>query len=249
MRDYNINGAPLAFLSILDIRMEEEIGEHGIMEITGYIEDSKEEEYLSLLTGDVWEKVEMVGKDGGREILFWGIVTDFSIHSEYHQKQMTLRLTTGSWLMDQKKHLRSYQNSNITYEQIFRSIGREYPDADIVFRSSLEDAAGNLVLQYYETDWQFLKRLAGRKHKFLTAESHIKGIKLTYDLPVGRKAEFPENQKYTVKKELDDYRRRKSSGLSSLYEEDALVYIVQCRDNHRIGDFMIIQGKNCTFTK
>lgn len=243
MRDYNINGAPLAFLSILDIRMEEEIGEHGIMEITGYIEDSKEEEYLSLLTGDVWEKVEMVGKDGEREILFWGIVTDFSIHSEYHQKQMNLRLTTGSWLMDQKKHLRSYQNSNITYEQIFRSTGREYPDADIELRSSLEDAAGNLVLQYYETDWQFLKRLASRKHRFLTAEPHIKGIKLIYDLPVGREVEFPEHQKYTVKKELDEYRRRKSSGLSSLHEEDALVYIVQCRDNHRIGDSMIIQGK------
>ena len=243
MRDYNINTAPLSFLSILDIQMKEEIGEHGVMTITGYIEDEAEQEYLSLLTGDVWERVEKVGKDGEREILFWGIVTDFSIHSEYHQKQMTLKLATGSWLMDQEKHLRSYQDSNITYEQIFRSISKGYLDADIIFRSSLEDTIGKLVLQYYETDWQFLKRLASRKNKFLTAHSHMKGIKFTYDLPIGQKTEFPAHHKYTVKKELDEYRHRKNSGLASLHEEDALVYIVQCRDNHRIGDSMTIQGK------
>lgn len=243
MRDYNINTAPLAFLSILDIRVEEEIGEHGVLTITGYIEDEAEEKYLSLLTGDVWEKVEIVGKDGEREILFWGIVTDFSINSEYHQKQMTLKLATGSWLMDQEKHLKSYQDSSITYEQIFRSVGREYSDVDIIFGSSLAETAGKLVLQYYETDWQFLKRLASRKHKFLTADSKIKGIRFTYDLPAGQKAEFPEHQKYTVRKELDEYRRKKNSGLSSLHEDDALVYIVQCREYYRIGDAMIIHGR------
>ena len=243
MRDYNIAAAPLTFLSVLDIQMKEEVGEHGVMTITGYIEDEAEEEYLWLLTGDVWEKIEKVGKDGERETLFWGIVTDFSIDAGYHQKQMTLKLATGSWLMDQEKHLRSYQDSSVTYEQIFRLISRGYPDADIIFNSSLEDAAGNLVLQYYETDWQFLRRLASRKHKFLTPESRIKGTKFTYDLPVGQRVEFPEHQKYTVKKELDEYRRKKNSGLSPLYEYDFLVYIVQCRDNHRIGDYMTIMGR------
>lgn len=243
MKDYNISTAPLAFLSILDIRIKEEAGEHGVMTITGYIEDEDEKKYLSLLTGDVWEKVEKVGKDGEREILFWGIITDFSIEAGYHQKQMTLKLSSGSWLMDQEKHLRTFQDGTITYEQIFRQISGEYPDADVVFNSSLADAEGKLILQYYETDWQFLKRLASRKHKFLAAESGIKGIKFHYGLPAGQVAEFPEHQKYTVRKELDEYRRRKSSGLSSLYEEDALVYIVQCRDNHRIGDSMTIHGR------
>lgn len=243
MRDYNIDATPLAFLSILDIRIEEKIGEHGVMTITGYIEDEAEEKYLSLLTGDVWEKIEMVGKDGEREILFWGIVTDFSINSEYHQKQLTLKLASGSWLMDQEEHIRSYQDSAITYEQIFRSIGKSYPDADIKFSSSLEEAEGKLILQYYETDWQFLKRLASRKNKFLTADSRAKGIRFTYGLPIGQSAEFPEHQKYTVRKELDEYRRRKNSGLPSLHEDDALIYIVQCRDHHRIGDSMIIHGR------
>ena len=57
MKEYYILTEPLAFLSIQDIRMREEIGEHGTLTVTGYIEDEKEEEYLARLIGEVWEKV------------------------------------------------------------------------------------------------------------------------------------------------------------------------------------------------
>ena len=243
MKDYNIFSAPLTFLSIQEIQMKEEVNEHGTMTITGFIEDEMEENYLHLLTGDVWERVEKVGKDGERQTLFWGIVTDFSINSEYHQKQMTLKISSGSWLLDQEKHFRTYQDSTVTYEDIFRKISGGYPDADVRFNSSLADAEGKLILQYYETDWQFLKRLASRKHKFLTAESCMKGAKFSFDLPKGQKAEIPEHKKYMVKKELEEYRRKKNRGLTSLHEEDSLVYMVTCRENHRLGDCMTIQGR------
>ena len=37
MKDYNILASPLTFLSILDVQMEEKIGEHGRLIIEGYI--------------------------------------------------------------------------------------------------------------------------------------------------------------------------------------------------------------------
>ena len=37
MRDYNIAASPLSFLSVLDIQMKEEVGEHGVLTITGYM--------------------------------------------------------------------------------------------------------------------------------------------------------------------------------------------------------------------
>ena len=249
MKDYNIFSTPLTFLSIQEIQMKEEVNEHGTLTITGFIEDEMEENYLHLLTGDVWERVEKVGKDGERQTLFWGIVTDFSINSEYHQKQMTLKISSGSWLLDQEKHFRTYQDSTVTYEDIFRKISGGYPDADVRFNSSLADAEGKLILQYYETDWQFLKRLASRKHKFLTAESCMKGAIFSFDLPKGQKAEIQEHKKYMVKKELEEYRRKKSGGLTSLHEEDSLVYMVTCRENHRLGDCMTIQGRTLSIYK
>lgn len=243
MRDYNIQTEPFTFLAILEIQKQEEINEHGKMTITGFIEDEKEEEYLRMLKGEVWEKVEAAGRDGETEILFWGIVTDFSVELINNQKKMTLEITTGSCLMDQARHLRSFQNDSITYKQIFQSIIREYENSGMIYNSPLDIAAGELVLQYDETDWDFLKRLAGRNHTCLAAESRSKGTKLFYDMPEGKEFRFDEHKKYTVKKDLGLYRSKKNSGLVELKETDCLTYIVPSREDHRIGDFIMVQGR------
>ena len=60
MKEYNISAQPISFLSIQELRMEEEIGEHGKLKMEGYIADEMEEKYLALLAGDVWELRKMV---------------------------------------------------------------------------------------------------------------------------------------------------------------------------------------------
>ena len=45
-----------------------------------------------------------------------------------------------------------------------------------------EEKTGELVLQYYETDWEFLKRIASRRHQFLVPDPQTMGIKLSYAL-------------------------------------------------------------------
>ncbi len=65
--------------------------------------------------------------------------------------------------MDREEHLRSYQDGFKTYQQIFSEIATGYQESRVSFYSPLGDAEGKLILQYYETDWQFLKRLASRK--------------------------------------------------------------------------------------
>ena len=95
MREYNIVTSPISFLAILEMRKEEEINRHGKMTVTGYISDDSEEKYLRLLTGEVWEKIEAVGETGDMDILYWGVVTDFSIEQINDQKKLTLEITTG----------------------------------------------------------------------------------------------------------------------------------------------------------
>lgn len=242
MKDYNIRTEPVTFLAVLELQKEEEINEHGRMTITGYIEDEAEAEYMEMLSREVWEKVEAVGKDGETDTLFWGVVTDFSIELLNNQKKMTLEITTGSSLMDEKEHLRSYQDKGIAYHQIFQDITGEYAGGGVIFNSSLEDAAGELILQYYETDWKFLQRLASRKNKFLAAESRIKGTKFFYDLPKGKEFKLDEG-KYTLKKNVNEYRKKKNNGLTGISEEHFLTYVLPCRENHKIGDYILLQGR------
>ena len=105
MKEYNLKTEPLQFIEIRELKVSREINEHGTAVISGYIADQDEEIYVKQLTGDVWEKIEEVGKDGEAQILFWGIVTGFSVESMKDQKKMTLEITTGTCFMDLKTSL------------------------------------------------------------------------------------------------------------------------------------------------
>ena len=248
MREYNITTAPVAFLDILELRQEEEINQHGRMIISGHISDDQEEEYLGLLTGKVWETVQAVGMDGEVKTLFTGIVTDFSVSVLNDQRKLTLELMTGSILMDEKKHFRSYQDPSVTYEQIFRETAAGYADSSVSFSKPYSEAPGELVLQYEETDWDFLKRLAGRSHQFLVPDSRMKGVRIYYSIPQGMPFEIPAGSRYTIRKDLGGYRNKICQGMA-VSEADCMEYIIQCREPHRIGDYTSLYGMKCYIFK
>lgn len=241
MREYNIITSPVAFLDILELRQEEEINRHGRMVISGHISDEQEEECLGLLTGEVWELVQAVGMDGEIRTLFTGIVSDFSISMADGQRRLTLELMTGSSLMDKKKHFRSYQDPAVAYEQIFREIMSGYTDSAVSFSRPYSEASGELILQYEETDWDFLKRLAGRKHQFLVPDSRMKGVRVNYSIPQGEPFEIPAGSRYTVRKDLSGYQDKLCRGMA-VSEADCTEYIIQCREPHRIGDCTSLYG-------
>lgn len=243
MREYRIQTEPLTFLAVLELQKREEINTHGQLKITGYIEDEAEEEYLRILSGEVWEKIEAVGKDGETDTLFWGIVTEFSIELINNQKKMTLELAAGSCLLDDKKHLRSYQDEAMAYKQIFQSIIGEYRENGLICSSPLDEITGELVLQYYETDWGFLQRLASRRNSYLVPESRIRGTKLYHGLPAGEEFEFTDNKKYTIKKNINEYRKKRNGGLGRMSEADVITYVLPYRENHKIGDYVLIEGR------
>lgn len=110
--------------------------------------------------------------------LFAGIVTDFSFSTINDQKKLTLELATGSILMDEKKHFRSFQDPSATYEQIFKKIMTGYTGSNVSFSKPYQETEGALILQYSETDWDFLKRLASRNNEFLVPDSRTKGVRI-----------------------------------------------------------------------
>ncbi|MGB8451722.1 MAG: contractile injection system protein, VgrG/Pvc8 family [Anaerocolumna sp.] len=242
MKEYNLKTEPLQFIEIRELKVSKEINEHGTAVISGYIADKDEDIYINQLTGDVWEKIEEIGKDGEVQTLFWGIVTGFSIESMKDQKKMTLEITTGTCFMDLKPHFRTFQDNTVTYEKIFKQITGTYENSGLIKTRPLTDATGKLVLQHRETDWEFLKRMAARFHSFLVPSNRTWGVKYFYDLPRGERYELADHLKYAVKKDLGDYRRKRNQGLSKMPEGACLEYILQSREEYQIGDQLTVNG-------
>ena len=242
MKEYNLKTGPIQFIEVRELMVNRQINEHGTAVVSGYIADEDEDTYLKQLTGDVWEKIEEVGEKGDVQTLFWGVVTGFSVERVNDQKKMTLELTTGTYFMDLKSHFRTFQDGTVTYEAIFGQITGSYENSGIIKNRPLTDKTGKLVLQHRETDWEFLKRIAAGFHSFLVPSTRINGVKYFYDLPKGESYELPKFAKYAVKKNLMDYQKKRSQGLTQMRESSCLEYVIQSREDYQIGDQISIDG-------
>lgn len=242
MREYNLRTEPLAFIDIRELMVSQQINEHGTAIVCGYIEDEQEEEYVRLLAKDVWEKIEVIGADGEAETLFWGLVIGFTIEETFGHKSMTLELVTGTYLMDLKTHFRTFQDGSMTYEAIYQQLTETYADSDFIKNGSLETPIKGMVLQHKETDWELLKRLSGRHHSFLVPAVRVQGTKYFYGLPKPGKREFSKSARYTVKKDMGDYQRKRNRGLWELNESSCMEYIVESRECGQLGDQVDING-------
>lgn len=243
MKEYNIQTEPLAFIAIRGLEIHRKINEHGTARIEGYISDEDEEDYVKQLMESVWERIDAVGRDGENQTLFWGLVTGFSIQRENHQKRMVLEITTGTYLMDLTPHFRTFQNKAVTYGEIFQMLTETYENPGLIKNRPLTDPVGGLVIQYQETDWEFLKRLAGRHHSFLVPSTTIYGVKYFYDLPKGVSLEIPEGIRYTLRKDVGCYLKKRGRGLTGLREAACMEYIIKCRDNYSLGDQVTVNGQ------
>lgn len=94
------------------------------------------------------------------KIFFQGVVTN--INAKLKGALYYLEITANSWTLelDREKKTRSFSKPNLKYAELFKQIESEYPKAVISDVITESTQLGGLVLQYQETDWQFLKRIA-----------------------------------------------------------------------------------------
>lgn len=76
--------------------------------------------------------------------------------------------------MDREKPSRSFQNAKMTFQELAQEILANYKDADLIYAAAGK-AVGSLIVQYEETDWEFLQRVLSRE-----------GIMITPGLPTAR---------------------------------------------------------------
>lgn len=134
--------------------LEERPGEHGHAEAAGRaLHGAVCGEALQGRTVSVREKA-------GRRVLFSGIVEAVHGCEENGYHTVRLELYSGSRRLDLEKKSGSWQDTSMSYGRL---VGQAAGEAGAVWPESLDGAAiGFPVIQYGETDWAFIKRMASR---------------------------------------------------------------------------------------
>ena len=96
-------------------------------------------------------------------------------------------------------------------------------------------------MQYRETDWEFLKRLASLHNRYIVSDALQKGCCYT----VGLKEGIEQNRKspdITLALDACEYQQKVRNGVKDLQMTDMLTLSVTDREIYQLGDFMIYEG-------
>ena len=121
--------------------------------------------------------------EGEERAIYSGIVQRAESQEENGYRLLRLELGSGSLLMDMEKEKRTFQDISMTYGQVITQIASEDGMMAVYPRLLDETAIGFPVIQYRETDWAFIRRLASRFGMAVYPETTLGGGKLTVDLP------------------------------------------------------------------
>lgn len=233
MRETTVKVDPFVFVSLEEIEIDQKVNEHaravvyGLLDST-HIDGCREK----LLEDDLWVKL-WASSDERTEILFCGIVKAYGLYHKASLYHLRLELASGTYLMDQKQHIRIFQEEQKTYKKMYGVITRGYPQNGIISGKGAERAVKDLVVQYKETDWEFADRLAADSGEFLIPEVLTAGIRYFTKFPKRETVVLPETERY------GRYKKRLIQGM----EKSAEALCFMSREIHHMGDQVMVDGR------
>ena len=129
------------------------------------------------------EQVELSSQDeeGRQESLFSGLIDGAELKSVGNYTVLELKAVSYLWQMDIRKRARSFQDISRTYRAIMEEVAGEY---GFKVNWNLPDRALSCpLIQYQETDWQFLVRIVSHLGGRLQPEDHGRKKEISAGLP------------------------------------------------------------------
>lgn len=230
------------FLTIDCLEIDQQIGQHATGLISGYICDKETEEYKRRVLENRWITVTAEDENGEKKLVMGGIIAGFSFETEPHATRMKLVLKSGTYLMDGAPHFRSFQDLNVTYLEVTNSINECYGSYGVIAEPCIEKTKIDFLLQYKETDWEFIKRLAS-----------LFGLEITPAITREGVFYYVGNASYAtyqlsgtadcVSKNLDAFMAQGAKGIGGLKEQDYLEYRISSRELYDLWDLLIFRNE------
>lgn len=232
MKGQIIQATPFEFLNVIEYHGTLSLDEHGIVIIKGIIKTDKEKRYLQLISEGVWTEIFKSNEDGSSLMLFCGVAMEGQINAYGNVKELTLKVVTGSCLMDVEEHTRSFENANITRKEILKYLMSNYAEEGVVVNTKYDARLGGYLCQYKETDWQFIKRIASSCSAHIIPNYVNRGVKIFFGCPSQAKSKIVNDNEYSIKK---------SNGTTC--------YKVKQREVYNLGEELCFQGHQVVVTR
>ena len=175
--------------------------------------------------------------------LFYGIVQNIrttNINGIYY---LEIQALTLSFKLDIKEKSRSFQNVEMTYDDLINNMLTEYSDYGFTQNAGKGQKIGKPLFQYKETNWNFLKRLASELNSELYCDIINLNYMFNFGIPSEHSYELKDNINYDAFKDLKSF--HEAGGYNAGYDDtDYFYYKIEIRDILEIGSEIYYKQKD-----
>ncbi|MBM7555598.1 hypothetical protein [Halanaerobacter jeridensis] len=172
------------FEQLYELDIQKEVNRHDQLQISGLISDKQREKYIKSTT--VGKPITVKIKETG-VVIFKGLVEEIQLKTRKNNYFIQVNGISATYNLDIKKKSFSFQETGIPYKKWINKVVKSYSKVDFKEKASQGETKENLFLQYQETDWEFLQRIASRFSTGLVPDSSGDGIRFYFGVPKGKK--------------------------------------------------------------
>lgn len=239
-QEINIEGINLK--KILNLKIIKKINEHDTLYVEALLFDEDKDKCIEEATKQTI--IEVKNKGEGEPVLFCGLIKEIKVKMKHNVYYMEIYGVSTTYELDIKKKKRTFQDKQEKYEDMIKSIVKEYSGADVVDVATLGKMKEKFIMQYDETDWEFLKRMASRFNTALIAESKSKKPKFWFGTNVESNTTGDTGSyNYIISKKISEYREMKENNEENLKESDFINYELHSKTILNIGTQVSFGGK------
>jgi hypothetical protein len=230
----NLEIAPFKLNELVEFKLVQKINAHTRLYFQGVIDETLKDQPVYDTAKET--QVELFQLGVNRTPLFKGIVSRVEVKAVRDIYYLEVEAVSLTQMLDVKLKSRSFQNENMSYQALIKQVVDEY-NGDIQDKVSKGKKIGKFIMQYQETDWQFLQRLASRFNTGLIPFILSDKPKLYFGVPDSGSSDLKlDNVHYRVRKKLSDYRHSSANSIPGIHEDDFIDYEVESEQKLNIGD-------------
>ena len=207
---------------IIDLKIQREISRHSKLYIKAIIPE--EETHWYAMEMDFHDKIQVLQ---GEEIVFCGYMDSATVRAFNQVYTVELEAIACTYHFDIVKKYRSFQDLSMTYQDILNEIMGDYPRAEYIDTITNGQTIPDIIVQYNETDWEFMKRLASHFGKGIVCEDKAFYPRLFFGIPEYGQIKAVKETSYVRTKNLEDYIDTISNFHSNIRDWDKISYQIE----------------------
>lgn len=229
--------SPFELERILELKMEKKMNDHAMMYIRGVLKDGEKDSAVAAVSEETQIQCQVDGKT-----IFSGIIQNINVTCTDTVYYLEASVVSNTILLDVCPMQRSFQEKDQEFKAIADYVIKD-AGAKMQFHAPAKKVE-NIILQYNETDWDFMKRLASHSNSVLIPVANSEQPEFLFG--VEDAMEYKDKLDafhYSISKDMAMYRSLSQSEDLDFTEDDAIIYSLKTDDFvFDIGDMLSLNG-------